>query len=208
MASSTRVSLCLFAVLLALYFLGSAYFVFQLSLFLIYALVTQGVGYVWSRTGILPLGQSFFFGIGAYLCAATLKNIESGVLQFFLMMAIVAVVGVLGFFIAALVFKGKSESGPFFSFITLALAMIAMQVANSFPELTGGFNGMGGYAPFMGIDPFGSFYLFAAAACALVCFLFLRLDERPLGIVARAIEDNEPRLQLLGFATHLIKAEK
>lgn len=206
MASSARISLFLLIVLLPIPFVGGDFFAYQVSLFLIYAIVTQGVGYVWSRAGILPLGQSFFFGLGAYLTAFALKHHESALIEFLLMLGIIALVGLIGFALAAIVFRGRSETGPYFSLITLALAMIAEQIINGTTEFTGGFNGYQGYGSFLGIDAFSNFYWLAVVCCVGVCYLLLLLDERPIGLLARASFDNESRLQLLGFPTYLIKS--
>lgn len=206
MASSTKISLSIFAACAIIYALGGSFFAYQITLFLIYAIVAQGIGFVWSKTGILPLGQSLFFGLGAYGGAFILKYIDISLFQFFAFMLLIIIIGLFGFILAYIVFKGRAETGPFFALITLALTMVAEQIATSATRLTGGFNGLSGFDSFLGLDPFGNFFWVAALATTLTCFLFLRISERPLGLVMAAIDDNEPRLKLFGFSTHVFKA--
>ena len=83
--------------------------------------------------------------------------------------------------------------------------MIAEQVAGTATSLTGGFNGMGGFNSLGNLDPFGGFYHVIAATTVGVTLLLFVLNTLPVNLVAKAVLDNEPRMQLLGFPTHVIK---
>ena len=107
--------------------------------------------------------------------------------------------------LATMVFRGKTDSGPYFSLITLALVLIAEQLASTSPNITGGFNGLSGYEPIAQLDPFGNLYYLIVGVTVVSTMLLLALNRLPAGLIARAVSDNEPRLQLLGFATHKIK---
>ena len=63
-------------------------------------------------------------------------------MQLALAVAVLAGVAVFSFVLAAFIFRGRSESGPYFSLMTLALVMIAEQVAGTATDITGGFNGL------------------------------------------------------------------
>lgn len=206
MASSLRVSFILAGLLVLVPIMGGSFLGYQIALFLIYAIAVQGVGYLWSKTGILPLGQASFFGLGAYLGAGSLLWTDSYILQLILLLSIVLAIALIGFVMSVIIFRGRSETGPYFSLITLALTMLAEQTANNARSLTGGFNGLGGFQPLFGLDPFEHLYWLVAASLILVTYFLLWLDERPAGIVTAAVADNEPRLQLLGYPTHIIKA--
>ena len=43
-------------------FAGNDYIAYQIALFLIYGIATQGVALCWGRLGFLPLGHALFFG--------------------------------------------------------------------------------------------------------------------------------------------------
>ncbi|MEP3919306.1 ATP-binding cassette domain-containing protein [Ascidiaceihabitans sp.] len=198
------VSLLLAALLLIPEMFGD-FMAYQIGLYLIYGIAAQGIGYLWGKTGILPLGQALFFGVAAYATASTLRNVDSLPAQLGLAAVAMVVIGLLAYGLAVLIFKGRSESGPYFSLITLALVMIAEQVANTASGLTGGFNGLSGYSSLGGLDPYGNFYYLVVGATVVVSAGLLVLNRLPVNLVVKGVADNEPRLQLLGFATHRIK---
>ena len=198
------VSLLLAALLLIPEMFGD-FMAYQIGLYLIYGIAAQGIGYLWGKTGILPLGQALFFGVAAYATALTLRNIDGVPAQLGLAVVAMLAIGLLAYGLATLIFKGRSESGPYFSLITLALVMIAEQAANTASGLTGGFNGLSGFNSLGGLDPYGNFYYLVVAATVVVSAGLLVLNRLPVNLVVKGVADNEPRLQLLGFATHRIK---
>ena len=195
----------LLAALLAIPELFGDFVAYQIGLYLIYGIAAQGIGFLWGKTGVLPLGQALFFGVAAYVTAITLRG-EGGIVADLALAALVlAVIALVAFALATLIFRGRDDSGAYFSLITLALTMIAEQVAGTATTLTGGFNGLSGFDSLGQLDPFGSFYLVIVAATVGVSLLFFTLNRLPVNLLARAVLDNEPRLQLLGFPTHVIK---
>lgn len=205
MAYIASLSAALLGVLLLVPTLFGSFTAYQIGLFLIYGIAGQGIGYLWGRTGILPFGQAAFFGLSAYACAHIMLNVTHLPLQIVCMILTIATAALIGFGLAAVVFKGRTDSGPFFSLITLALAMIAEQIAGTATTITGGFNGLGGFPPIAGLDQFGSLYYLIVAAVVVSTTTLLTLDRLPAGLIARSVADNEKRLQLFGFPTHLIK---
>lgn len=205
MASALLPASLLLAVLLLIPELFGDFMAYQIGLYLIYGIAAQGIGFLWGKTGVLPLGQALFFGIAAYVTAITLRAEGNLFLNLALAAIVLAVIAGSAFVLAALVFRGRNESGPYFSLITLALVMIAEQVAGTATSLTGGFNGMSGFNSLGNLDPFGGFYyVIVAATVAVSLFLFI-LNRLPVNLIAKAVLDNEPRMQLLGFPTHMIK---
>ncbi|WP_263765023.1 ABC transporter permease subunit [Lentibacter sp. XHP0401] len=195
----------LLAVLLLIPELFGDFMAYQIGLYLIYGIAAQGIGFLWGKTGVLPLGQSLFFGIAAYVTAITLKVDGNLFLNLVLAAMVLALIAGVAFVLATLVFRGRNESGPYFSLITLALVMIAEQVAGTATSLTGGFNGMSGFNSLGDLDPFGNFYYVIVAATVAVSLLLFILNRLPINLIAKAVLDNEPRMQLLGFPTHMIK---
>jgi branched-chain amino acid transport system permease protein len=178
---------------------------YQIGLFLIYGIAAQGIGFLWGKTGILPLGQTVFFGCAAYTSAHILMRVDGLGFQLVLIVGAILLIGATAFVLASLVFRGRSDSGPYFSLITLALVMIVEQLAGTTPDLTGGFNGLSGFEPVAGLDPYGNLYYLIAGVAVCATVLLLVLDRLPAGLIAKAVADNEPRLQLLGFPTHIVK---
>ncbi|MEP3295057.1 ABC transporter permease subunit [Tateyamaria sp.] len=205
MAYIVSLSLALLGTLLLVPTLFGSFTAYQIGLFLIYGIAGQGIGYLWGRTGILPFGQAAFFGISAYACANILLHVPSLPLQIVAFVAVMVVAGLIAFVLASVVFKGRADSGPFFSLITLALAMIVEQIAGTATTVTGGFNGLGGFNPVAGLDQFGSLYYVIVAAVVVSTVTLLTLDRLPAGLLVRSVADNEKRLQLFGFPTHVLK---
>ena len=195
----------LLAVLLLIPEIFGDFMAYQIGLYLIYGIAAQGIGYLWGKTGVLPLGQSLFFGIAAYVTAITLRADGNLFLNLGFATIVLTLISGLAFLLATLVFRGRNESGPYFSLITLALVMIAEQVAGTATSLTGGFNGISGFNSLGNLDPFGGFYYVIVAATVTVSLLLFILNRLPINLIAKSVVDNEPRMQLLGFRTHVIK---
>ncbi|MCY4461705.1 MAG: ATP-binding cassette domain-containing protein [Albidovulum sp.] len=206
MASILLRASLLLAVLLPIPVLFGEFTAYQIGLYLIYGIAAQGIGFLWGKTGVLPLGQAIFFGISAYAGAMSLRFADGLALQLAAAAAIILLLSSAAFVVAFLIFRGRSESGPFFSLITLALAMIAEQTAGTATEFTGGFNGFSGFASIGGLDPFGNLYYVIAAAAVGMSLLLFAINRSPANLIVRAVADNEPRLQLLGYPTHAVKS--
>ena len=113
----------------------------------------------------------------------------------------------LAFGIGTLVFRRRGESGPYFSMITLALALLAGQVANNWESVTGGFNGLKGIPGLPGLDSFIATYYVAAAALVLACGVAgLAVPRTARRVVGARLAHNERRVVLFGFDTNRLKA--
>ena len=203
--SATNFSLLL--ILLAVPFVGGDFLAWQVGLFLIYGIASQGVGIAWGQGGFLPLGNALFFGIGGYGTAITLQK-ASGVIwiEVVLIILVAMIAAAIAWLIAALLFRKKSNSGPYFSLITLALVLIAEQLAETNPQYTGGFNGYTGFPALGNLDPFSNLYFLIVGVVVTNTTLLMLLNKLPAGLTLRAIVSNEVRMQHLGFATYRIKA--
>lgn len=190
----------------ALPFLTDEFTSYQIGLFLIYGIATQGVALCWGRLGFLPLGNALFFGLGAYLAGGSLKAASSDALWYATLPLALMLPAALAYLTARLVFARSSRSGPFFSLITLAMTMLGFLVVQQWSAVTGGFNGMSDIPEPPGMDRYADLY-WVVAVCAVCSTLVLGvLIRRPIGTLWSAIAQNEDRLQLFGYATDRIKA--
>ncbi|MEC7763253.1 MAG: ATP-binding cassette domain-containing protein [Pseudomonadota bacterium] len=207
MASIVAPSLLLTVLLIALPVFGGEYLSLQVGLYLLYGIAAQGVALAWGRGGFLPLGNALFFGLAGYGTAMAL-NMTGGALLPSVAAVIVIAIALAAFAwaLAAIIFRGRTDSGPFFSLITLSLVLIASQLAETNPDITGGFNGLTGFPPLAGLDPFGNLYYVIAALVLVVSVSLMAIERLPAGLVMRALVSQEPRLQTLGFATNQVKA--
>jgi len=168
-------------------------------------------------TGILSFGHGMFFGIGAYCVAFLLEKYGSPtylnlVLGLMLGAAVAAVLALLISFISLRV------KTIFFAMVTLALAELAIVLANKLSHFTGGEDGISLSMPgvfsvafnlgkFMGIDINGRVitYYLILFTCLAMFMMMLRFTHSPLGRVLQAIRDNEQRAVALGYKTFLFQ---
>src|SRR5579883_131499 len=182
------------------------YRAYQLALYFLYAAAATGIGLCWGRAGFLPLGQAMFFGLAAYLSGFALIAFPDGVWPYLLLPLAAAASGLVAYGIGVLVFRRQGESGPYFSMITLALSLLAFQIATNWNALTGGFNGLKGVPGLPGLDDFSAAYYVSAVALVVVLAIAAWLFAAPIGVLWRALAQNERRVALFGFNTNELKA--
>jgi len=194
------------AALLLLPLVIGDFWAYQLGLLYLYAIAALGIGLCWGRAGFLPLGQGLFFGLAAYLSGLALIEFDQSPWLIVLIPLAACASGVLAFLIGTLVFRRRGESGPYFSMITLALSLLAYQVANNWESVTGGFNGLKGIPGLPGLDSYTAAYYVAAVALVLSTLGVAWLYRAPLGVLWAALAHNERRVVLFGFDTNRLKA--
>ena len=200
-------SLVCVLVVLALVYVLPTFQKYQLSQLLIYAIACLGIHLCWGRAGILPLGQAAFFGAGAYSFGLLLKGNASDIFTASLLFLFsVIAIALVAFLIAAMILRRQVGPSPQFAIITLALTILFGQIALSWSSVTGGFNGL--LIPVIsGVDPFSDAFFVVICGVTLVCYTIARwVGGTPLGRLWMAAADDELRVQLFGFATHLLKA--
>lgn len=173
------------------------------------ALFALSLDIFWGRTGILSFGHATFFGLGAYgmAVATTRFGIDPawasvvGLLTGIGLSVLVALV--VGYFI---LYGGVR--GAYFTIVTLALTLIASQIAIGWSSVTGGDSGLIGIPPFSifgysFVDPGASYYL-AFGLLAFCLLVALAVMHGRLGLVLKAIQDNEIKIRTLGYRTQFI----
>lgn len=186
--------------------IGGDFFAYQVGLFLIYGIATQGVALSWGRLGFLPLGHALFFGLGAYLAGGALKAATVDSIWVLALFAALLIPTMLAWALARLVFARSLRNGPYFSLITLAMSMLGFLAAQQWSEVTGGFNGLKDIPELAGLDRYSTFYWLVACIAFGTTALLSVLVNRPIGVIWSAVAQNEDRLQLFGYATDRIKA--
>src|SRR5699024_2045786 len=115
---------------------------------LLFGLFALSLDYLWGKTGILSFGHAAFFGLGAYgMAIVTLKLcIDPQVASMLGLLVGVAlpmvIAGLIGYF---LIFGGVRAA--YLTIVTLALTIIAQQVAIGWSDMTGGDSGLIGVPP-------------------------------------------------------------
>jgi branched-chain amino acid transport system permease protein len=185
----------------------SQFWAYQLGLYGLYAVAAVGVGLCWGQAGFLPLGQGLFFGLSAYLSGLAFIAFQDNLLVAVLALPFaVLAAGALAHVIGTVVFRRPDQSGAYFSMITLALCLLAFQIATSWNSVTGGFNGLKGIPGIPGLDDFSDVYYVSAGVLLAVLALGGWFYIAPIGVLWRALAQNERRLQLFGFNTNQLKS--
>jgi len=178
------------------------YAVATLSRMLIFAVLAMSVNLLTGIAGLPTLGQSAYFGVGAYTGALVAINVSAvGVVQL--------VVATLAGAVAAAVtgpVAVRARGVPFLM-ITLAIGEIAYSAAGRMESVTRGTDGLSGIPPLVfapggeGTVNEGLVYYYVLAVF-LICFLILQVLLRsPFGLTLRGFRDNELRLRAVGYRT-------
>jgi ABC-type branched-subunit amino acid transport system permease subunit len=187
----------------------------QVTLYAIMAILALSLAFIWGYGGILCLGHSAFFGLGAYAYAVAAINMGESTIPLLIAVALpAALAAALGYFM----FYARITD-VYVGVITLTVALIFYHCVNSTagPEyhigdaLLGGFNGMPNipslnipFRPDLALDPEQMFQL-SAALLLLVYFGLNALLNTRFGRVLVAIRENEQRVEFLGYDARLHK---
>jgi len=162
-------------------------------------LLALSLNLVMGYTGQLNLGQSAFFGIGAYVSTILVKSYGWN----FWLAALVAVgaAGLAGLALAAFAVRLR---GHYLAIASLGFAVITYQVLVNWESVTQGVRGMYGILPPVP-NIVALFYLVAAVAF-VIYFLLDNLVRSPVGDTLRAIREDEISAASLGVNSAVWKA--
>jgi branched-chain amino acid transport system permease protein len=190
------------ALLCVVPFLTSNYYTLLVGSAIIFAVFAISLDLAWGYAGILSLGHSVFFGIGAYTYSIFSINNESSLGMLLGIVLGVLFSALLAFAVSWFIFYIKSS--PFYiGVVTLALALIFEQLALTLREFTGGQNGLTGVPGFSFSG--STLYYFLLGLFIAVLILTYKFINSDLGKLIVAVRDNEERLQFMGYNTPLIR---
>ncbi len=154
--------------------------------------------------GILSLGQAAFFGLGAY--AAGIFAQQGLIVEPLAALAVSALLAAtLGFATSFLVLRGSDLTRLM---VTLGVALILREIANRFPEITGGADGLQGVtiAPILGRFSFDlaghTAYAYSLAVLFLLFLLARRVVNSPFGLSLLALKGNPLRAAAVGISVN------
>ncbi|MGE5047787.1 MAG: branched-chain amino acid ABC transporter permease [Deltaproteobacteria bacterium] len=198
------VALVVAALLLAPALLPSEFYVNIATQVLIAAIFALSLNLLVGYTGLISLGHGVFLGVAAYLTIGLTTRLGMGQLP-----AALAALALTTALAAAFAPIALRATGLGFLMITLALGQILWGLAYRWVQVTGGDNGLSGFArpsP-LGLD-LGSprlFYLFSVAIFACAFFFIALLVSSPFGAGLRGVRDQPRRLRALGWDTWLLR---
>lgn len=175
-----------------------------LMVMMVYAIFAMAYGVLLGHANQPSLGQSIFFGIGAY--GFILPALRLGV-GFWGSLAIALVAGAVAALLVGALAVRVSEA--YHVIFTALLASVAHLVAKNATPLTGGSGGLPVDVPPVPLGPWTvtvydpmTNYMLLLVAAALVYLGLERIVQAPLGRVWVAIRENESRTAFLGYSVY------
>ena len=167
---------------------------------LIYILFALSLDLILGYAGIITLGHSAFFGLGAY--TAGILGAKYGVTDPFLqLLAAALAAALLGIATGAVILRTKALT---LLMLTLAITSIVLEIANKAGWLTGGADGLSGVKvdPILGLFRFDLFgrtaFLYCLAALFIAWWVVRRLIYSPFGAMLTGIRENTTRMHAVG----------
>ena len=167
---------------------------------LIFILFALSLDLILGYGGIVTLGHSAFFGLGAY--TAGILSAKVGIHDPFVQLAAAAAAAAaLGVATGAIILRTRALT---LLMLTLAITAILLEIANKATRLTGGADGLQGVvvAPIVGLFRFDLFGKTAFLYCLVVLFIgwfvVRRIIYSPYGAMLTGIRENRARMHAIG----------
>jgi len=192
----------LMAVLAALPWLLSPFFLGELSYVFILCIASLGLMLLTGYTGQVSLGHAAFVAIGAYAQAWLLSKGVPLPLSLTLAALISAAAGLL------IGVPAIRVSGLYLAMVTMAFAIIVEQVIGHWSSVTGGFTGLAVEEPSIAGFSLGgprAFYYLCLALLTLVLLGLLNLLRSGLGRALVGVRDSEAAAYSLGIHVQGVK---
>lgn len=201
------VAIALFVVFLAVVpSLGNNYYTSVLIIIGIHTIVTVGLCLLMGYTGQVSLGQSAFYGLGAYIAAvlSTTYFVNPWLAMLVAIVATTAFAIVIGFPIFRL-------RGNYLAMATLGLGIIFWIIFRELAGITGGPSGLPG-VPSLSIAGFAfssdfRFYYLVWGLCLAVMLISQNIVGSRMGRAMRAVRDSESAAQSVGINTAMVKVK-
>ena len=167
----------------------------------IFALFALSLDLILGYAGIVSLGHAAYFGAGAYGAALFAKHVMPDPL---LGLAVgTAAAALLGALTSPMIVRGTDLTRLM---VTMGIALVLLELANKFDNITGGIDGMQGLVigPLLGrfdFDLGGHVASIYSLIVLFVAFLIARrIVHSPLGASLQALRDNRLRVSAIGLS--------
>ncbi|BDG23539.1 MULTISPECIES: branched-chain amino acid ABC transporter permease [Thermus] len=172
------------------------------SYILIWGLAAMGLNLLMGYAGQVSFGHAAFLGLGAYGAGLTLKHLAPSTPLALLLGTLLAALAAL--LLGPLVVRLK---GIYFATFTIVFSQLFYFLAFQWNEVTGGDDGLRGFARqdlhLLGlkVDLTASeaYYYFVLAVFLLLAYLLWRTVDSPLGRAFLALRENPLRARFLGL---------
>jgi branched-chain amino acid transport system permease protein len=195
------------AIALPLPFVLKNFFIFQLTLAMVYAIAILGLNLLTGFNGQFSLGHSAFYAIGAYTAAILMDQYD---VAYYWTLPIAGIACFVAGFLFGL--PALRLEGIYLALATFALAIAMPQVLKLSPleHWTGGVQGivlLKPNAPFgLPLNPDQWLYLFVFAVACVLFFCAYNLVDSRTGRAMTAIRDNPVAARTMGVNLSLYKS--
>ncbi|MCK1394439.1 branched-chain amino acid ABC transporter permease [Bradyrhizobium sp. 1] len=183
----------------------NSYYLTVINLCMIFGIASVGLTVLMGYAGLISLGQSAFFGIGAYVSANLATNLNVEPVLALMIGAMAA--GVIGWLIARPLLR---LSDLYFAMASLAFGIIAYILFGQMRGITGGLDPGFSSAPFsvLGwrLGDTRSMYWVCATSLAIVALFVLNLVHSRFGRALKALGSSEIAADGLGISVVAYKA--
>ncbi len=183
---------------IAVYFFAPSYLPLG-SYILILILFALSLDLILGYAGIITLGHTAYFGLGAYVAGILAKFGTADPLIGLVVAAVAA--GVFGLITGAIILR---THGLTLLMLTLAITSICYEIANKATDWTGGADGLSGISmnPLFGqfkFDMFGNTaYLYSLVLLFVGWWLIRRIIYSPFGASLAGVRENAVRMHAVG----------
>ncbi|WP_416064515.1 branched-chain amino acid ABC transporter permease [Rhizobium sp. ZK1] len=167
----------------------------------ILALFAISLDLILGYAGIVSLGHTAFFGLGAYAAGLFAVHVSGEPIVGLLAAAVVS--GLFGFLTSFLVLRGSDLTRLM---TTFGVAMLLAEVVNQAVWLTGGADGLSGVMlnPILGYFEFDLWgrtgYIYCLIVLVVLTYVARRIVNSPFGLSLKAIKRNQRRASMLGVS--------
>lgn len=186
------------AMLILLPFVLPQFWIFFVAQIMVWIILAQSFNLLFGYAGLLSLGQSAYFTLGAYALALLLREAGLG-------LPLLLIGGVLAGLIGAAIigYLAVRVEGHGFIIVTAVPTILLILFGLDQSWLTGGDNGLNLTPPklfgvYSFFKPVTSYYV-VLPLFLLVMLLMVWLIRTPLGRAFRLIRENETRAAILGY---------
>ncbi|MCS7127157.1 MAG: branched-chain amino acid ABC transporter permease [Thaumarchaeota archaeon] len=173
------------------------------SLFMVFTIFASAYNVVFGYLKHVSFGHSLFFAAGAYGLALTTTRVVPD--MFVGVAAGLALAILLALAVGALTLRHTSI---YFAMLTLAFAMLFYSLLIKWRDVTGGSDGISGIprtSAFFSMPTVESFYPLLFLFFAFSVLLLRWIDRSRLGLLLRALGDNEDRFKFTGLGVYKYK---
>ncbi len=179
------------------------FYVYLLSLILVYGLLATSLNVVLGYGGVFQFHHCVFYGIGAYATALFITKTGLPFIVAFIAGAFAA--AILSFLMGIITVR---LSKLYFGMLQISLGSLVWAIVYRWYSFTGGDDGIHGISIPEIISSYNGSYYFTLTVTIISLFVIYKIIKSPFGSVLQGIRDNPVRSEMIGINVkrHLLVA--